>query len=63
MKLFIMFLVGLALTGGSAWYMLSGAVPTIEDKMILAIPTVIGVVLMLLSGSAGLRKFNNYLDN
>ena len=62
MKLIIMFFAGLVLAGGAAWYLLSGTVPSIEDKIILVFPAAIGVALMLLSGSKALGKFDSYLD-
>jgi len=63
MKLVIMFLVGLALAGGSAWYLFYGDATSFDDKIILVFPGAIGVFLMLLSSTKGLKKFNNYLDN
>ncbi len=63
MKLIILFLVGLALAGGSAWYLIYGVTISLEDRIIFVFPIAIGVFLMILSGTKGWRKINKYLDN
>lgn len=62
MKLIILFLVGLALAGGSFAYLFYGPGQIYPDKIYTIIPGAIGIALIMLSATYGMRKADRYLD-
>jgi len=59
----IMFLIGLGIFGITVALLFSGSIKFVPDTiLILIVPIVIGVLLMMLSATKLLRRFDNYLD-
>ena len=62
MKLIILFLVGVALAGGSFGYLIYDPSPFYLDKLYIVFPGAIGVALIMISATKAMKKANRYLD-